>query len=515
MKVKSTCIAVSVFCLAACLPCSAQVEVWHQGIQIHSVNLRGAPVVLGQQTISVTEPGDVLVQFDGSCFSSPGDRIVLAASNTIGWGVNDGAVAVEAYDNDVNMRSFSHSRMYSVGAGTHTFYAVGENYVEEDGTGIAAIYGSLTVKFFRYGIAVPAVTHAGVIDVNRNVRGASMVIVQSDINVSTAGDVIVRFDGVCMSDPGDRIVIAASNTTTWSTNDGTTAVEAINNDLNITPFCHSRMYSVGAGLYTFYGVAENLVETDGSGIASFYGSLTLEFFPSAVGGSFVQHAGVSQTNVDVRGAPVIMGQLAISPTNSGTAVVRYEGLCVSSAGDRIIMAANSIPDWTSDDGNVGVEAVDSDLNFNTFSHTRSYSVAPGSHTFYAVCENWVETEGTGIASNYASLSVEFIPDILTAVEEEGRSLVEFVLKQNVPNPFNPVTTIQYKLHEPQQVTLHIYDVSGRLVHVLLNAAYEESGKHEATWYGLDDSGRPVASGTYFYRLTAGTYAETRRMVLVR
>jgi V8-like Glu-specific endopeptidase len=91
----------------------------------------------------------------------------------------------------------------------------------------------------------------------------------------------------------------------------------------------------------------------------------------------------------------------------------------------------------------------------------------------------------------------------------------FSLHQNVPNPFNPVTTILYDLPEQQRVTLHVYNVSGRLVRILRNAVNEDAGPHEAAWRGQDEFGRPVASGTYFYRLTAGPYTETRRMVLVK
>jgi len=77
-----------------------------------------------------------------------GDRMILAASNTQDWGVNDGNVSVESVNSDVNHHPFSHTRVYQVAAGNHTFYAVAENYVEQDGTGRTSIYASLTVEFF-------------------------------------------------------------------------------------------------------------------------------------------------------------------------------------------------------------------------------------------------------------------------------------------------------------------------------------------------------------------------------
>ncbi len=89
------------------------------------------------------------------------------------------------------------------------------------------------------------------------------------------------------------------------------------------------------------------------------------------------------------------------------------------------------------------------------------------------------------------------------------------LAQNYPNPFNPQTTIAFDLPAEQVVSLWVYDVSGRLVRVLVDGEIIAEGRNEATWNGRDDAGRRVASGTYFYRLKAGAYAETKRMALIK
>jgi hypothetical protein len=274
------------------------------------------------------------------------------------------------------------------------------------------------------------------------------------------------------------------------------------------------MYSIGPGSHDFYAVAENFVEMDGDGIASFYGSLTVEFFPTSAGEAFVQHTGVSQTNVYVRGAPVVMDSLVISPTELGTAVVRYEGLCVSDVGDRIVLAASDERDWESNDGNVAAEAISGDLQFNCFSHTRAYTIAAGSHTFYAVCENFVETAGSGIASNYGSLSVEFFPGVVLAVGDEGTMHAPFALKQNYPNPFNPLTHISFSVSVPGLVELQVYDVSGRPVRTLVEG-WREAQHYDVAWDGRDDSGKAVASGVYFYQLEASGYKESKKMVLLK
>lgn len=88
------------------------------------------------------------------------------------------------------------------------------------------------------------------------------------------------------------------------------------------------------------------------------------------------------------------------------------------------------------------------------------------------------------------------------------------LEANVPNPFNPSTTIHYEIGGTNAVTLRVYDVSGRLVRTLVDAQ-RSPGAYDARWDGRDDRGRGVASGVYFYRLHAGDFSQTRRMVLLK
>jgi hypothetical protein len=93
--------------------------------------------------------------------------------------------------------------------------------------------------------------------------------------------------------------------------------------------------------------------------------------------------------------------------------------------------------------------------------------------------------------------------------------ISFSLGNCWPNPFNPMTTIQYDLPQASRVNLRIYDMAGHLVKTLVNGDMVEAGHKEIVWRGRDGSGRQVASGTYFYRLEAGQYSETKRMVLVK
>jgi hypothetical protein len=84
-----------------------------------------------------------------------------------------------------------------------------------------------------------------------------------------------------------------------------------------------------------------------------------------------------------------------------------------------------------------------------------------------------------------------------------------------PNPFNPQTTIAYTVPARGAVTLQVFDLSGRLVRVLLDEETVAPGRHETVWNGRDDTGRRTASGTYFCRLEVGEYSETKKMALIK
>lgn len=92
----------------------------------------------------------------------------------------------------------------------------------------------------------------------------------------------------------------------------------------------------------------------------------------------------------------------------------------------------------------------------------------------------------------------------------------FALEQNVPNPFNPVTTIRYSIPEAGRVRLIIYNAAGQLVRTLVDEEQApRAGEYAVTWNGANDAGRPVASGVYFCRLSLKVYSQTKKMVVLR
>jgi len=90
----------------------------------------------------------------------------------------------------------------------------------------------------------------------------------------------------------------------------------------------------------------------------------------------------------------------------------------------------------------------------------------------------------------------------------------YALSAARPNPFGPSTAIGFALPQPGRVQLKIYDVTGRLVRRLVDRALP-AGYHTAQWRGVDNQGRRVASGTYYYLLDCGDYTKTRKVTLLK
>ena len=100
--------------------------------------------------------------------------------------------------------------------------------------------------------------------------------------------------------------------------------------------------------------------------------------------------------------------------------------------------------------------------------------------------------------------------LMTGVIRRDSELpLTFNLEQNHPNPFNPETSISFDIAKDCRVTLNIYDISGRLVSQLINSEMT-AGRYIQTFSGAD-----LTSGLYLYRLNAGDYSMTRKMILVK
>ena len=93
-------------------------------------------------------------------------------------------------------------------------------------------------------------------------------------------------------------------------------------------------------------------------------------------------------------------------------------------------------------------------------------------------------------------------------------LEEFVLKDNYPNPFNPVTTLRYEIAVNTNVKITIYDMMGRIVKTLVNGS-QTAGYRSIEWNATNDRNEPVSAGLYLYTIQAKNYSQTKKMILLK
>ena len=91
---------------------------------------------------------------------------------------------------------------------------------------------------------------------------------------------------------------------------------------------------------------------------------------------------------------------------------------------------------------------------------------------------------------------------------------EYSISQNYPNPFNPITTLQYDLPEESFVNVAIYDMLGNMVNTLVNAN-QSSGYKSVQWNATNNQGEPVSAGVYLYKIQAGDFVDTKKMILLK
>ena len=90
-----------------------------------------------------------------------------------------------------------------------------------------------------------------------------------------------------------------------------------------------------------------------------------------------------------------------------------------------------------------------------------------------------------------------------------------VLHNNYPNPFNPTTTISFSIPEESKVELAVFNIKGQKVKILANNDFDK-GNHSVVWNGNDDTGKPVSSGVYLYKLNVnGNSKSVKKCLLLK
>ena len=164
-----------------------------------------------------------------------------------------------------------------------------------------------------------------------------------------------------------------------------------------------------------------------------------------------------------------------------------------------VQVSNDISNWTTlahiTNGNGGTEKISVQASAR---YVRIYGIQRGTQYGYSLYE-------VGIYNNEISS---------TGSRNRNDLPAEFWLGNNYPNPFNPSTTIEYKIPEASNVKLEIYNSIGELVATLINS-FQNSGKYSIIWNGKDSRGNYVPSGVYFYRMSSDGLTLVKKMLLLK
>lgn len=123
--------------------------------------------------------------------------------------------------------------------------------------------------------------------------------------------------------------------------------------------------------------------------------------------------------------------------------------------------------------------------------------------------NNVFVTGIGHSSGFSGFITIKYSQTVEVIQNSGNLPEKYILEQNYPNPFNPITKINYSLPIAVKVNIQVYDILGRLVKTLVNE-FKETGNYEVQFDGTG-----LASGVYFYRIEAGDFTDSKKMVLVK
>jgi hypothetical protein len=157
---------------------------------------------------------------------------------------------------------------------------------------------------------------------------------------------------------------------------------------------------------------------------------------------------------------------------------------------------------------------------DTVSATRDYNISSFT-PIYMEEYDWIISIPLQIKGK-ESVKTELVYEyFLDGIHYTGRKTLDlkpipdrYHLSQNYPNPFNPTTIIQYELPKDVMVKMDIIDVTGRTVHKLVNEN-QEAGYQSVRWDGRNSFGQQVSAGVYFFRIQAGNYMKTRKMILLK
>ncbi|MEE9554236.1 MAG: choice-of-anchor V domain-containing protein [candidate division Zixibacteria bacterium] len=191
--------------------------------------------------------------------------------------------------------------------------------------------------------------------------------------------------------------------------------------------------------------------------------------------------------------------------SGGSSIKQFNGSCRVGRGSEdagVISAGTNTSTYSRSEETNGVRFSSNNRNSGTFDWTAPVGGTGEVRLYVAGLQGGYG----GQNSTLSLISDESMTDIR---DESSTAPSRFALKGNYPNPFNATTIIEFALPEPSHITIEIYDILGRAVETLYEGE-RQAGYHQVIW-----NANSVSSGVYYYRIWAGAFSETKRMVLLR
>ena len=432
-----------------------QIPVDHKDIQLRLPQ----SVVLGQLEVDIPSDGKVNVRFNGYCTNSVGDGITLGANNIPDWDVNDGNVSSRVKDSLYKTNTFSHSRTFTVQKGKSTYYAVGQNWVGQNGDGIATIKGQLTVEFVPDSQDNSIFTSDGM-TIYPQVLNTELALLDSvSITTSVKGKVMVVFDGAANSD--SLISLATNSIAEWPETNENTDLRFFNHSYYTRSFINTRVYSVDPGTHTFYAMGKKIQGNMTSSNNAVYASLNAHFIADNDAEIMIDNISFDEKNMVDDEKITELRMIQIDAPADGKAVVYLTGIGEMDMDDDLILDVFDTDTITNIGDGVFVQPSSQYDHSVPFSRTRIFDVKKGTNTFYAFAKYNNGDNGTGSGNVKGQLIAKFVeePGVMSSIRNTD------VFRNHILLYPNPTTGLLFGKSETESLGLAteitIFDSQGK------------------------------------------------------
>ncbi len=450
-----------IICLLA-MQAGSQSQVWNTEIHEENIQIRlPKSTVVGKLDVDIPESGKVLVRFDGYIKSTPGDRIIVAASNYDGWVTNDGNLGLYTYDTTYNVQSFSHERVYDVINGNQSFYAVAHNFVDTDGNGIASIHGNLTVTFYPDTAEGENFRGTGILKYPLVLTENTEVVNKETFVTPSKGKILVQFTSSVYSLSDNEIEIAISDSETWPSDNNTDKVNIVNS--YATRYINaSKLFDVEAGEHSFFVLARKIHGNMTTSNNAFYANMTIEFFPDRDDvklpvADYISFASIKQS------VPVTsLNRILFDAPGPGKVILQATGKYLSDLQGTLLLAISDEANAGLGNPDLKLQKLHSNHGEEHFSVTKVMNVEKGANEFFLAggyAENTLPLQDGTIAGNFI---LKYIAEAQISSTNEDLSLQpKFTV---FPNPTPDRITIRSNIGTSiEPLPMYVYNLKGNLL----------------------------------------------------